>query len=300
MKDRPMNSITVGLCGGIGNQLFQYAMGLALALRSNASLKLDIGCFEIDRYYQRTYALNRFNARFNKEIVSTPTIFRIAQRLQYLPRFREPMQSLFSRWFIIERSAGFDEYFARLKINRSVYLMGFWQDERYFSDIKDAIVNEFTLLDGLSEKNAIMAQHIRRTNSVAIHVRRLHQVQTSDAASPQEDGEEKGIALRADYYERALNIISSCGNDLQYFIFSDYPDWARTYLDLPSSAVFLDNDRGTDIEDLALMAMCKHHIIANSSFSWWGAYLGGSEKQVVVAPSGVTYMPNIPERWIAI
>jgi len=295
-----MRSITVGLCGGIGNQLFQYAMGLAMALRSNASLKLDIGCFKIDKYYQRAYTLDRFNIRFNKGIVSTPTIFRIAQRLQYLPHFREPMQSLFSRWFIIEKSADFDEYFARLKIDSSVYLMGFWQDERYFSDIKDRIINEFTLLESLSENNAVIAQHIQETNSVAIHVRRLHQVQTSDAASPQEDGEEKGIALKADYYQRAIHEISAREHDLHFFVFSDYPEWAKAHLGLSSSAVFLDNDRGPDTEDLVLMSMCKHHIIANSSFSWWGAYLGGSEKQVVVAPSGVTYMPNIPERWIAI
>jgi hypothetical protein len=296
----PMSSITVGLCGGIGNQLFQYAMGLTLALRNNVSLKLDTSSFKIDKYYRRTYELNRLNIRFKNEIVSMPTTFRAAQRLQYLPHFRPFFQSLCRPWCIIEKSSDFDEYFLKLKINKSAYLMGFWQDERYFDDIKDVIVNEFTLHDDLSENNAIIARHISETNSIAVHVRRLHHVQSSHAALPQEKGEETGIALRTNYYERAINEILARDKNLHFVIFSDYPEWAKTHLRLPSPGTFLDNNRGPDIEDLTLMAMCKHHIIANSSFSWWGAYLGFSEKQIVIAPTEASLMPNIPKRWITI
>jgi hypothetical protein len=295
-----MNSITVGLCGGIGNQLFQYAMGLSLALRNNVALKLDTGSFVRDTYFQRTFALDRLNIRFKNEIVSTPTTFRLAQKLQNLTYFRKFFQSIFKPWFIIEKSYDFDDYYLNLKINRSQYLMGYWAHERYFEDIRSILIDEFKLQDEFSENNARLVKQIHETNSVAIHVRRLHQVKTSPDAEPQENGEEEGIALRTDYYEKAINEILSRDNNLQFFVFSDYPEWAKTYLKLPSSTVFLDNNRGPDIEDFALMAMCKHHIIANSTFSWWGAYLGFSEKQIVIAPSKAALMPKALNRWITI
>ena len=115
-----------------------------------------------------------------------------------------------------------------------------------------------------------------------------------------EDAETKGLALSARYYNDAIREIEQRVSNPEYFVFSDYPQWARENLtfDRIDTLHVFENDRGPDYEDMALMSHCRHHVVANSSFSWWGAWLGRSQSQVAVAPRNARLMPNIPLAWI--
>lgn len=291
------NSITVGLQGGLGNQMFQYAMGRSLALRNNLSLELDVSPFQFDTYYKRTYELHYLNISDHTKIVCRPHMYRITRVLVLASVTYPPLASIGGRWFILGQCDDFDESLCTKAIKNAAYVLGFWQDERYFKEIQSVLRKEFTLKAGFSEANQILAKRILQVNAVSLHTRRLHGVASAADAKPTSDAEKQGIALGTPYYDKALEIIREEVPNPVIFVFSDYPAWARKGLrtDLPTHV--FDNTRGRAHEDLWLMALCKHHIIANSSFSWWGAWLAASPGQIVIAPSGAIASPTIPNSW---
>jgi hypothetical protein len=159
----------------------------------------------------------------------------------------------------------------------NVYLAGYWQSEKYFKEIEDIIRRDFCLKSEPGPENAAMADEIKGVPSVCVHVRRTDYV--TDPRTNQHHG-----TCSPEYYRNAACLVGSQVSNPHFFVFSDEPDWARANLELPVPTTFVThNGSEKGYEDLRLMALCQHYIIANSSFSWWGAWLGNSGG-IVVAP----------------
>lgn len=268
--------VITNLIGGLGNQLFQYALGRALSLSNDAPLKLDISGFE--SYKLRRYSLSHFNV-----VAETATaeelersrragasrLFRLASRLGVLPdslRFNT----------VVER--GFQFQPEVLGVRGNVYLDGYWQSEKYFKHIEDVIRTDFTLRSEPDPVGAKLSEVIASSNSVSIHVRR------GDYATNPEITKIHGLCS-PEYYRAAIDELTKTVTAPHFFVFSDDPDWCRENLRTQHAVTFVsDNKSLKDYEELWLMSLCKHHVIANSSFSWWGAWLGRHPGKMVFAP----------------
>jgi hypothetical protein len=275
--------IIVRLSGGLGNQMFQYAAARRLAAIRGTMLKLDTGKLlrpaPIDT--PRDYALGCFNisAEFASPVESElcemlgkrhdSPVFRI---LRTLGLYR-PQTGL---RYVRQQGPDFDGSILDLPDN--VCLEGFWQSEKYFTGIRDILLREFTLRSSLEGGDLQLAERIQACNAVSIHVRRGDYLSNPHAAR------HHGTCGR-EYYERAVRHIGEKMPSSNLFVFSDDPEWTRANMkyDLPTTFVS-DNDRSDDGRDITLISMCRHHIIANSSFSWWGAWLADWPEKTVIAP----------------
>jgi hypothetical protein len=179
-----------------------------------------------------------------------------------------------------------------LTINGNAYLVGCWQSERYFEQSADAIRTELTLKQGLAGPNARLANVIQKRESVAVHVRRGDYLTIPAMASD--------VVCDLNYYRRAWSRARDLIPNAEYFVFSDDIAWCKQSLDFLGSATFVDHNTPEERhEDLRLMSQCKHAIIANSSFSWWGAWLSNNPNKVVIAPARCAVAdPNfLPQSW---
>lgn len=283
------------LQGGLGNQMFQYAAGRALALRVGAELKLDVASYE--RSTLRSYALGPFPIRAGiagrcevERLTRTPRPVRIARRL--LGRERRP-----PRTHVREPDLTFHPEI--LDLPDGVYLDGYWQSEHYFADAADVIRAELRPPEPATGRGRELAAAIdNAADSISLHVRR------GDYVSSPVARETLG-PCSVDYYRRAVERLAERLAEPAVFVFSDEPEWARTNLELPVPATVVDHDGGGSAqEDLALMSRCRHHVIANSSFSWWGAWLGQRTGGTVIAPArwfareDLSSRDLVPERWL--
>jgi Glycosyl transferase family 11 len=296
----PVNVVVARLIGGLGNQMFQYAAGRALALRCGASLKLDLSGFAA--YPKRHYELDDF------PICAAPASD--ADRAEFGFRASGAWAAWGRR---VRRLLGVDigptgapvyserhfHFDPRVRdLTPPVFLDGYWQSEKYFADCAELLRREFTPHEPLDAANADIATRIAAVEAVSLHVRR------GDYVSELDVSRYHGIC-RPDYYRSAVDYIAQRVQDIHLFVFSDDRDWVRDNLrfDLPTTLVAANSpDRG--FRDMQLMARCRHHIVANSSFSWWGAWLNPSPTKVVVAPSRWFGADNIdtrdllPESWV--
>lgn len=270
-----MSTITVRLIGGLGNQLFQYAAARALALRHEAQVKLDLSGFE--SYGLRRYELDAYPivagiatpeevAAIDAHQPASGLLDRVLARLRPRPaqHYREPHYH-------------YDPELARQSL--PIFMDGYWQSERYFIDAADVIRQELTPREVLDPNNAAVAADIGKVNAVSLHVRRGDYVSNSHTNSYH------GVCT-LDYYRAAVAYIRDKVAEPHLFVFSDDHDWTRDNLklDLPTTYVVANAaDRG--FRDMQLMSLCRHHVIANSSFSWWGAWLNPSPAKIVVAPA---------------
>jgi hypothetical protein len=264
------------LIGGLGNQMFQYALGRALAAQRDTTLKLDISGYE--RYALHAYALHPFNIL--ESFAARDEIRRLRGGgwvTEQVPRRLQKLNPLRKKSYILERGFPFDP--AVLDAPDDVYLDGYWQSEKYFKNMEDVLRREFTVRHALSGHNQELAARIAACNAVSLHVRR------GDYASNSDTSRVHGLC-GMDYYRSAALRIAEGSSRPHFFVFSDEPEWAagNLRLDYPMTIV-TGNDASHNYEDLRLMSLCSHHIIANSSFSWWGAWLGANPDKVVIAPS---------------
>jgi hypothetical protein len=286
----PAPSVVACLFGGLGNQMFQYAAGRSLAVRTGARLVLDATGFTLPQA-RRTYALEGYalaaEARFDGyrhpprlSAVQFPApqrsawIDRAARllRARNIPIGRAVGKNAFS--VFNERSFDFDPRFSAC--GAQTYLVGYWQSERYFSEIADLVRRELSYRRAPDAANAQWLKRIRAANAVCVHVRRGDYLL---AAHFKHHG-----MCSADYYRRAIRLMRERLERPQFFVFSDDRPWCREHLG--DDAVVVDANRPEAGQDeLRLMAACRHHVIANSSLSWWGAWLAGSAGQIVVAPT---------------
>ena len=206
------------------------------------------------------------------------------KKLKYLEQsdFRKRMHNLFHshrkmpKTFIRWNKSSFNP--AILNLPDNIYLEGYWNSEKYFIDFADIIRREFTLKIPQSGKNKELAEMIGSTQSVSIHIRR------GDYILDEQANKTHGMC-GLDYYHSCVEHLAGAVGEPHFFVFSDDPAWCRDNLRLPCSVTFVShNDMQHSYEDLRLMTLCKHNIIANSTFSWWGAWLNPNKDKIVFAP----------------
>lgn len=294
--------IIVRLSGGLGNQMFQYAAGRHLAQIHNAELRLDTSLFDTPapgdtprRFELGQYAISAGMATAEERracqelgMRKVTPLFRFLQRCG-----RYPSQA--GLRYYRELSFGFDSRLATLPDN--ICLEGFWQSEQYFRHIADIIRHEFTPLASLEGINVHLAERIAACESVSLHIRRGDYV--SNPAAQSYHG-----TCSLEYYATALDLIGQRVKKPHVFVFSDDPAWAAANLKTTMPTTFVDNnDAASGQDDLELMRRCRHNIIANSSFSWWGAWLNENRDKSVIAPlrwfrETVDTRDLIPESWL--
>jgi hypothetical protein len=182
----------------------------------------------------------------------------------------------YRRSHLKEQNTSFDANIFKSK--KDVYLEGYWQTEKYFSRIKDTIFKAFTSKYTLDTGNLQISSSISACNAVSVHIRRGDYVSNPEYASMYG-------ACDIDYYKRACTLINKQLVNPYYFIFSDDPEWTKARIDFFQPSLLISHNTGEhSYKDLLLMSLCKHNIIANSSFSWWAAWLNVNPNKIVIAP----------------
>lgn len=270
--------IITKLQGGLGNQMFQYAIGRKMAILNRTKLQLDV------YFLNDKTAREHFTIR-NLELDSFDIKIELADEKAVTRFYRNNLFDRFRRKFgdikIINENGHFYNP-GLFDVKENVYLNGYWQSEKYFADIREILLSEFTLKSGLLEqvstnpKLVEIKQQIQNTQSVSIHFRRGDYV--SDSVTNQFHG-----TASLDYYEKAIAFINDRVPNPHFFLFTDDPEWVINQdivKKIPCTLAVTSNMH----LDMHFMSQCKHNIIANSSFSWWGAWLNQNNEKTVVAP----------------
>lgn len=296
--------VIVKLQGGLGNQMFQYAAGRSLSLRLSAPLKLDR--WQVDLPVQGGtpwgYTLGALNVR--EEFADSRETAELSgqeqTRLRKLMLRLRRAAGLGPRRTNILRDTDFRFHPEFHEVSGDVYLDGYWQSEKYFLGISKTIRSEFSLRRPLEAVDREFAEAIAREDSVSIHVRR------GDYVSNPEANRFHGLCS-AEYYRRCMAIVSEKVGAPRFIVFTDDPAWARENMAVPRGTTFVDWGQPRDGSiDLELMRRCRHHIIANSSFSWWGAWLGSRQGSLVLAPErwfrdlSIDTADLLPDSWVRV
>ena len=306
--------IITRLHGGLGNQMFQYSLGRALSLLHHAPLYLDISVYR--SYSTRQYALDVFNIAASAlptpgPFVTKLPLFRAAGRVMgNIARQLPPgvvamisgMAAKGSKVKIPDAIAADPDHLRReseqfafdstvLASHPPIFLVGFWQNEKYFSAFRETIQRDFTLRAPLSATARAYAKAVAQQPSASLHIRRGDYVHSSACKRLNVCG--------LDYYGRALRLLVSRAPDVCLFVFSDEIEWAKAHLKFDRT-VFIEGCK--DYEEMFLMSRCTHNIIANSSFSWWGAWLNANAQKIVVAPgqwvnADIGGRTPVPDTW---
>jgi hypothetical protein len=256
----------------------------------------DISGFVRDFTYQRHYQLDHFRIPCRKA-TARERLEPFSRVRRYLKRRLDRRQRFEERGWITQEGVDFDPRLLRVKPHGIVYLEGYWQSEDYFKDVEDRIRADLQIKPPVDQTNLDLVQKIQNTVAVAVHVRFFSASSQSSSNTP------------AEYYQRAITMMEKLVPDAHYYVFSDRPDAARACIGLPDSRVTsVSHNRGDEnaYADLWLMTQCQHFIIANSSFSWWGAWLAGNVRKSIIAPGfelreGVAwwgFKGLIPQGWI--
>jgi hypothetical protein len=267
--------LVVNINGGLGNQMFQYAMGYSLAHDKNMVLKLDISWFNnMGNATPRNFELKIFdkNIEYAENVVINQKNFVVRKlKLNRLwDKFIKPKYDIIN-----------EPYFHYWKefnnIDMSSYLIGYWQSERYFKHNRDLILRIFSFPE-ISEPHNVNFEHEinKYVDSISLHVRR------GDYVLDKHTNSYHGTC-NMDYYKNSMTYLSKELENPHFFIFSDDPDWVTAEFSGDNITVIRGNDSELSFRDMQLMTICKHHIVANSSFSWWGTWLSKKEG-ITVAP----------------
>jgi len=315
--------------------MFQYAAARRLAHKHNTVLKLDISEL-VDGYGYHIYGLRFFNVKEDfaslMDIIrffpaeglkrlSTRVVGRKLTKLSVGRILRHKSESLKRRYYnydpsakevvsLMERKVLSQRFFhfdpEVLNAPDSVYMTGSFLSEKYFKDIKEAILEEFTFKPEQSEEDVKVNEMIRASESVSIHIRRGEVVEESQNQATYN-------FIHDDYYNACTDYVASNIRNPHFFVFSDDMDWVRANFKIPFSTYYVDHNydsidyriaSGTDFQDMRLMSQCKHNIITNSSFSWWGAWLNRNPEKIVCAPKEFVRIWNfdnkdiVPDEWI--
>lgn len=262
--------VVVQLSGGMGNQMFQYALYLHLkALGKN--VKIDDKTEYVGRENARPIRLEVFDAKYavpteTEMLCLTDSYVDLASKIRRKLTGRKTAEYM-------EKSQLFDAEV--LKKDRA-YLVGCWQSEKYFADIKDEVRKAFTFKNmELSEKMKEYETRMTKNNSVSIHIRRGDYLEVSDVY---------GGICTPEYYEKAMKQMEEWNPDCHFFVFTNDAAWVKENYKQKNLTVVEGNDEDAGYVDMYLMTKCKHYILANSSFSWWGCYLNSSKEKKVIAP----------------
>lgn len=280
--------IVTRIHGGLGNQMFQYAAGRRASISAGVPLGIDLTAMA--DYDKRIYGLDQFVLTPNARPVDG-SAFSKGRGLVHLWR-------KITKTYRDRREKGFPFDPDVLNLKPPARLIGYWQSEKYFADVTGTIRSDFALVRPMASERQAVLNRISACNSISVHVRRGDYVSVPKYASV-------FGTCAPEWYRRAVDIASEGVTDVVFFVFSDDVQWAKENLDLPGRVEWVEPlpDK-RDAEDLYLMAACRAHVIANSSFSWWGAWLDPREESRVVAPSRWFLSGDfdardlVPERWI--
>ena len=288
--------IIVHLSGGLGNQMFQYAFGRTLAKRLGVELKLELtdhtlnihNGFELDRIFN-IHA--KESSQADLKVVMGLQRFRIVRKAMKILPLIKPLKS----------PVAYEPHFhfapQMLTLPDNSYVYGYWQSEKYFSEIENEIRSDFSFKLPLSKPNANLAEMMSLTNSVSLHVRR------NDFANNLAINATHGLCS-LEYYQAAIQYIAKRVECPHFFIYSDDMTWVRNNLKVDFPLQHVEHNYGIEsYNDMRLISMCKHHIIANSSFSWWGAWLNPNSNAIVIAPkrwlaNDANTQDLTPQRWV--
>jgi hypothetical protein len=291
--------IIVRLTGGLGNQMFQYALGRHLANKHRTVLKLDLSDYEDERpkpanHVPRTYDLDIFNICENFASKEEVEFFTRRYSNNLIDKALNKLIGL-KKSFIREPHFHFSEKV--FEAPDDVYLDGYWQTDKYFADIEPLIRSDFTFKESICDRAAELLAEISGVNSICVNVRR------GDFVANNRHG-----WFGAEYIKRGEEIMSRSFSDHRFFVFSDEIDWCRENLRFETQATFVSHDfAGRKFQDyLRLMASCRHFIIPNSSFAWWAVWFNQNPERIVIAPriwfnvESLDTRDLIPTDWIRI
>ncbi len=287
--------IIIKLTGGLGNQMFQYAIGLVCAETNPGRVKLDISGYEHKAKHTpdtlRQFDLGAFKISIpiatKEEVVSVKYPFGIISK-----GYRFIIKKVFRKHYTDYHP----EIFKNLSEN--TYIDGFFQSEKNFLSVVPKIIKEFTLKEQfIDQKTSQFTLSMNQTNSISVHIRR------GDVANNPKTNKYHGLCPIS-YYEQAIEFVLQRVADPHFYIFSDDIEWVRSNLKIPLAHTFVSGNGLISQQEMYLMGKCKHNIIANSSFSWWGAWLNQNPDKIVIAPKKwINKVPNphpniVPETWI--
>ncbi len=268
------NSVIVRLKGGLGNQLFQYATARALAIDTRRTLHIDTGWYD-RKSRPRKYRLNEFN-------IEQRTVSYSKAQLR-LARFKSKLvqMKLASGAIVTTEPKDLSFHPFEQKQNVDLLLEGYWQSYRYFSHHSQTLLEDFKLADFVDTSTL----HQPPEQTVAVHIRRGDYITTKSAH-----------IVTAQYIQ---NAVAEFGNNHDFLFFSDDIAWCKQTF---KGSNFAFSNQPSDLMDLVQMSMCSHNIIANSSFSWWSAWLNDNPDKRVIAPApwtegGATHRDILPENW---
>jgi len=285
--------------GGLGNQMFQYAFASSIAYEYGIDVAFDFSYFDDvklhDEVTTRYFELDVFN--LNCKSATKEDLAQIKR-----PEFDSKLKNSFAKKFPAMFGINFyreknNTCFNRSLVNNDVYAYydGYFQNEKYFKHLRPHLLNDFSLKIAIDEKNKAMLEKISKPDSVSIHIRRGDYV-TLDYVNKMH-GE-----CTLEYYEKAIEYIAKRVKSPHFFLFSDDIQWVIENLKINYPFTIVDFNQGKGWFDLNLMKSCKHNIIANSSFSWWGAWLNESSSKIVIAPKKWSAKKQrcdiVPREWI--
>jgi hypothetical protein len=282
----------------LGNQMFQYAFIKSLSIRNKIDFRLDISwsntylrkyeleIFNIDKKYSRTADLPFYERLFfNSKIAN----FITSKIIYFFKKYNHNHH--------IEKQYNYDDDFMKIK---TWYVEWFFQTEKYFIDFEEIIRKDFEFIKPINERNSNILSIITSVNSVSIHVRRWDYISNNKT-------NQFHWTCSVDYYLNAIKKIRAKISNPIFFIFSDDIEWAKLNITVDSECFYIDWNNNLDgFEDMRLMSFCKHNIIANSSFSWWWAWLNKNIEKIVIWPqnwfndNSMNTEDIMPKNWIRI
>lgn len=275
----------IKMTGGLGNQMFIYALYLSIKAKG---LRVRIDLSDMQHYYVHYgYELHR--------------IFHLpADELCINQKLKKAVEFLFFKTILERKQKGrLEPYFGPQRWPL-VYYKGFYQNERYFAHCADQVRQAFTF--DLSKANAasldLLQQIEADPHAVSLHVRRGDYLEAKHFSR-------SGCVCTLDYYTRAVHRAQQFDPAARFYVFSDGMDWVRENIPLPADTVFVRCNQGADSwQDMMLMSHCRHNVVCNSTFSWWGAWLNAHEGKQVFCPSKWTASESadkfVPDGWIRV
>lgn len=259
------NIIIVRVLGGLGNQLFIYAFARYLSLELPCSVFLETRTGFLRDSYERVYRLNKYNIKLK----TCPWYYAIFYPLR--KRYSAITKLIFGNITFLNDTEFLKNpelAFKSIRESKKTFLDGYWQYPKYFANYERIIKNELSVKNKINNQNTQMADKMKQCNSIAIHLRRVHY----------------DTLLELVYYKKAILKIKTKIKDPVFYVFSDDIEWCRQNFKTDDIFVFVDHNSCDEIAELWLMSQCKHFIIANSSFSWWGSWLSQNYEKIIIMP----------------